>query len=88
MQELIREIKAALNSRYNEEKKAEAWTRTAKTVEMYSTEMVDQWNKEIDALLTFVSAPCTFTAPLASGRLFVRSENPRISLTARRHRKE
>ncbi|KAI0794625.1 hypothetical protein C8Q74DRAFT_1194967 [Fomes fomentarius] len=46
-------MKKELYARYNEEKKAEAWTKTAKTVKEYSDEMVDQWNKEIDALLTF-----------------------------------
>lgn len=48
-------MKKEVYARYNEEKKAEAWTKTAKTVKEYSEEMVDQWNKEIDALLTFVS---------------------------------
>ncbi|KAH9912054.1 uncharacterized protein BXZ73DRAFT_16270, partial [Epithele typhae] len=30
-----------------------AWNETRKTVEKYSDELVDQWNKEIDGLLTF-----------------------------------
>ncbi|KAH9910358.1 uncharacterized protein BXZ73DRAFT_20400, partial [Epithele typhae] len=30
-----------------------AWYETRKTVEKYSDELVDQWNKEIDGLLTF-----------------------------------
>ena len=31
------------------------WEETAKTIEKYSDELVEQWNKEIDGLLTFVS---------------------------------
>ena len=40
---------------YTEE--AEAWYKVAKTVEDYSEEMIEQWIKEIDGLLTFV---CSF----------------------------
>ena len=39
---------------YTEQEKAEAWSKIAKTVEDYSEEMIEQWIKEIDGLLTFV----------------------------------
>ena len=39
---------------YTEKERQEAMERIAKTVEKYSDELVEQWNKEIDGLLTFV----------------------------------
>ena len=41
--------------KYTKEEITEMWEETAKTVEKYSDELVEQWNKEIDGLLTFVS---------------------------------
>ncbi|TBU21210.1 hypothetical protein BD311DRAFT_610158, partial [Dichomitus squalens] len=42
---------------------AEAWSDTAVIVKEYSDEMVDQWSKEIDGLLTFaVLFSAIFTA--------------------------
>ena len=47
--------------------KAEAWNKASKTVMKYSDEMVDQWNKEIDGLLTFVRFSCnSLTVPRAN----------------------
>ena len=40
---------------YTEEEKVAAWNKASETVMKYSDEMVDNWNKEIDGLLTFVS---------------------------------
>ena len=40
---------------YPEKKRTKAWVKTADIIKKYSDEMVDQWNKEIDGLLTFVS---------------------------------
>ena len=40
---------------FTEEEKADAWKNTAETVQKYSVELVEQWNKEMDGLLTFVS---------------------------------
>ena len=42
---------------YTEKDKAEAWDKILKTVKDYSDELVDQWIKEIDGLLTFVCPP-------------------------------
>lgn len=39
---------------FTEEEKADAWKNTAETVQKYSVELVEQWNKEMDGLLTFV----------------------------------
>ena len=39
---------------YSEKEKAEAWPKIAKMVEDYSEDLIEQWNKEIDGLLTFV----------------------------------
>ncbi|RPD57229.1 hypothetical protein L226DRAFT_465995, partial [Lentinus tigrinus ALCF2SS1-7] len=38
---------------YPEKMRTEAWVKTAKVIKKHSDEMVDQWNKEIDGLLTF-----------------------------------
>ena len=38
----------------SEQDKAEAWPKIAKMVEDYSEDLIEQWNKEIDGLLTFV----------------------------------
>ena len=46
--------KLAMMGFYTEQEKAEAWSKIAKTVENYSEEMIEQWIKEIDGLLTFV----------------------------------
>ena len=40
---------------YTDEEREEAWDRITDTVKKYSDERVEQWNKEIDGLLTFVS---------------------------------
>ena len=40
---------------YTDKEREEAWGRITLTVEKYSDELVEQWNKEIDGLLTFVS---------------------------------
>ena len=42
---------------YTDKEREEAWARITLTVEKYSEELVEQWNKEIDGLLTFV---CSF----------------------------
>ena len=39
---------------YTDKEREEAWGRITLTVEKYSDELVEQWNKEIDGLLTFV----------------------------------
>ncbi|KAH9939117.1 uncharacterized protein BXZ73DRAFT_6021, partial [Epithele typhae] len=53
------------------------WNETRKTVEKYSDELVDQWNKEIDGLLTLTvcslphsprSTPSPCHAPASSKR--------------------
>ena len=44
-------------NRHSGAEKAQAWMETAKTVEDHSNELVDQWNKEVDGLLTFVCVP-------------------------------
>ena len=36
------------------EKKAEAWDEVSNTVKDHSDELIEQWIKEIDGLLTFV----------------------------------
>ena len=36
--------------------KTEAWHKVANTVKDYSDELVEQWIKQIDGLLTFVSS--------------------------------
>ena len=49
---------------YTDKQREEARERIARTVEKYSDELVEQWNKEIDGLLTFVrAARCTFAIP-------------------------
>ena len=44
---------------FTEEEKKEAWDKTAKVVKIYSDELVDRWNKEIDTLLVYVSVECS-----------------------------
>ena len=44
-----------LDAHADKEKAERAWEDTTKIVEKYSDELVDQWNQEIDGLLTFVS---------------------------------
>ena len=39
---------------YTEEEKRIAWDKASKTVEEFGNELVDQWNRGIDNLLTFV----------------------------------
>ena len=39
---------------YTDKEREEAWGRITLTVEKYSDELVEQWNKEIDGLQTFV----------------------------------
>ena len=51
---LLDVTKLAIMGSYTEQEKAEAWSKIAKTVEDYSEEMIEQWIKEIDGLLTFV----------------------------------
>ena len=41
---------------YTDQEREEAWNRLTETVKKYSDERVDQWNKQIDGLLTFVRA--------------------------------
>ena len=41
---------------YTEEEREEALNRLTDTVKKYSDERVEQWNKQIDGLLTFVRA--------------------------------
>ena len=41
---------------YTDEEREKAWERITLTVEKYSDELVEQWNKQIDGLLTFVRA--------------------------------
>ncbi|KAI0698852.1 hypothetical protein C8Q76DRAFT_248362 [Earliella scabrosa] len=38
---------------FTEEEKKEAWDKTADVVKIYSDELVDRWNKEIDTLLVY-----------------------------------
>ena len=40
---------------YPETDTTQAWVKTANVIKEHSDAMVDQWNKEIDELLTFVS---------------------------------
>lgn len=40
---------------YPEEETTKSWVKTANVIKKHSDAMVDQWNKEIDGLLTFVS---------------------------------
>ena len=51
MQELIRDTTKV----YTEAEKTAAWNKASTTVKKYSDELVEQWNREIDGLLTFVS---------------------------------
>ena len=51
---LLDVTKLVMMGSYTEQEKAEAWFKIAKTVEDYSEEMIEQWVKEIDGLLTFV----------------------------------
>ena len=39
---------------HTDEEREKAWGRITMTVEKYSDELVEKWNKEIDGLLTFV----------------------------------
>ena len=39
---------------FSDEERDEAWKNITKAAKKYSDEMVEQWNKEIDGLLTFV----------------------------------
>ena len=48
---------------YTDEEREKAWGRITLTVEKYSDELVEQWNKEIDGLLTFV---CSFIDDVSS----------------------
>ena len=49
---------------FSDEEREKAWKNITSAVEKYSDEMVEQWNKEIDGLLTFVRvARCTFAIP-------------------------
>ena len=43
------------------EEKAEAWHNVSKTVKDYSDELIEQWIKEIDGLLTFVRTSQRYT---------------------------
>ena len=45
------------------EEKAEAWHNVANTVKNYSDELIEQWIKEIDGLLTFVRPSQRYTQP-------------------------
>ena len=51
MQELIHDTTKV----YIEAEKMAAWNKASTTVKKYSDELVEQWNREIDGLLTFVS---------------------------------
>ena len=42
------------NVEFSDQEREKAWKNITSTVETYSDEMVEQWNKEIDGLLTFV----------------------------------
>ena len=55
-QELRRAFKEELLKDYPETDTTQAWVKTANVIKEHSDAMVDQWNKEIDELLTFVSA--------------------------------
>ena len=70
-------------NRHSGEEKAQAWMETAKTVEDHSNELVDQWNKEVDGLLTFVCVPaflCYFARRLTTSNVFCRQDFSRPSL--------
>ena len=44
---------------FSNEESEKAWKHIANDVEKYSDEMVEQWNKEIDNFLTYVSLNTT-----------------------------
>ncbi len=46
-------IKIASND-YTPDQKAEAWSKTAEIIKVYSDDMVAKWNSEIDTLLVYV----------------------------------
>ncbi len=56
MQQLIEDLKEDAAKKYSEKERAEAFTYVADVVKTHSEEMIQRWNKEIDALLTSVSA--------------------------------
>lgn len=41
---------------HTEEHQAKAWTDAAQAVKLYSDNMINRWNKEIDVYLVFVRA--------------------------------
>lgn len=43
---------------HTDEEKRKAWSKVSLTVSEFSNELVDQWNQEIDGLLTFVRISC------------------------------
>ncbi|KAI0744442.1 hypothetical protein C8Q76DRAFT_804561 [Earliella scabrosa] len=47
---------------FAEKEKEQAWDKTASVVKTYSDELIDRWNKEIDALLVYVRVPLDFPA--------------------------
>lgn len=51
----MKPIKEDLAKRCTPEETTKAWSETAAIVKKYSDEMVDGWNKTMDAFLTFVS---------------------------------
>ena len=48
------------NVEFSDEEREKAWKNITSAVEKYSDEMVEQWNKEIDGLLTFVCLASRF----------------------------
>lgn len=42
---------------YTPEQQKKAWSDSAETVQKWSDQMVEQWNKEIDTYLVFVRSP-------------------------------
>ena len=44
----------ALGECSEQDKAGASWPKVAKMVEDYSEDLIEQWNKEIDDLLTFV----------------------------------
>ncbi|RDX45949.1 hypothetical protein OH76DRAFT_917327 [Lentinus brumalis] len=52
-EQLIEDFKEDAAKKYSEKERAEAFTYVANVVKTHSEEMIQRWNKEIDALLTY-----------------------------------
>ena len=57
----MQELRKELQEEFTEEQKAKVWQGAAEALKDYHDHLVEQWQKETDVLLVFVSEPTVVT---------------------------